>query len=78
MLLSARRTRVRMHWRKKDGAFKTFHDDGELVDAKMGLEVREAIDHPRLMNAGVRANFARHSLHAASTAAMESVMVLSR
>jgi hypothetical protein len=62
MLPSARRTRARAACIgvKKDGAFKTLHDGGELVRAKTRLEMREDIDraaHER----GVRANIARNS-----------------
>jgi hypothetical protein len=45
---------------KKDGAFKTLHDGGGLVRAKMWLEVREDIDHAA-HERGVRANIARNS-----------------
>ena len=63
MLPSAWRTRARAACIgvKKDGAFKTLHDGGKLVRAKMRLEVREVIDRARLTNAGSSANFARQS-----------------
>jgi len=59
---------------KKDGAFKTLHDGGDLVRAKMRLEVREVIDRARLTNAGSAPISRATLLHAASIAAMESVM----
>ncbi len=60
---------------KKDGAFKTLHDGGELVRARMRLEVREVIDRARLTNAGSAPISCATLLHAASTAAMESIML---
>ncbi len=59
---------------KKDGAFKTLHDGGDLVRAKMRLEVRKVIDRARLTNAGSAPISRATLLHAASIAAMESVM----